>query len=73
MAIFPGLKCQVCDDCVASILSFAQIKKTGVKISYDGDEETFIVHPKVGDLEFKQRGDLYLADFRPYITNRALI
>jgi len=73
MAIFPGLECQVCDDCVASILSFAQIKKTGVKISYDGDQEMFTVHSKVGDLEFKQRGDLYLADFRPYITDRALI
>jgi len=73
MAILPGLECQVCDDCVASILSFAQIKKTGVKISYDGEEEMFIVHSKVGDLEFKQRGDLYLADFRPYITDRALV
>jgi len=62
----------VCDDCVASFVSFAQVRKTGVKIVYDGDNETFNVHTKVGIvLEFKLRGDLYLADFRPYITDRA--
>jgi len=31
-----------------------------------------VVHSRLGDIEFYQRGDLYLADFRPYVTDRAL-
>ena len=31
-----------------------------------------MVHSRLGDIEFYQRGDLYLADFRPYVTDRAL-
>jgi len=34
LPVLPKLKCLVCDDCAASVLSFALIKKTGVDISY---------------------------------------
>jgi len=72
LPLIPGLVCQVCDDCVASVLSLSQVKKTGAKISYDGREDCFIIHLAKGDITFVQRGDLYLADFSDHITDRAL-
>ena len=70
LPLIPGLQCSVCDDCAASIISFALVKKAGVKISYDDSQECFVVHSRLGDVEFYQRGDLYLADFRPYVTDQ---
>jgi len=72
LPVIPGLQCQVCDDCAMSILSFAAIKKTGVPITYDQVKEYFIVHSPIQDIKFYQRGDLYLADFRDFVTNRAI-
>jgi len=72
LPVIPGLQCQVCDDCAMSILSFAAIKKTGVPITYDQVQECFIVHSPIQDIKFYQRGDLYLADFRNFVTNRAI-
>ena len=31
-----------------------------------------MVHSRLGNIEFYQRGDLYLANFRAYVTDRAL-
>jgi len=73
LPLLPGLVCQVCDDCAASVLSMAQIKKTGVKVSYDGNKDCFTIHTPKGDINFIQKGDLYLADFSQYVTDRALI
>jgi len=42
--LIPELKCMVCDDCVASVISMAQVKKLGIKISYDDSEGYFILH-----------------------------
>ena len=72
LPVIPGLQCQVCDDCAMSILSFAAIKKTGVPITYDQVQECFIVHSPIQDIVFHQRGDLYLADFRDFVTDRAI-
>jgi len=72
LPLIPELVCQVCDDCAASVLSFSQIHRTGVKITFDSSRDSFIVHTIHGDIEFAQKGDLYLADFREYLTNRAI-
>jgi len=72
LPLIPGLECQVCDDCAASILSFALVKKAGVEITYDKDKECFIMHTRSGDIEFYMRGYLYLVDFRDYITDEAI-
>ena len=72
LPIIPELVCQVCDDCAASVLSFSQIKKVGVRITFDSVKDSFIVHTRNADIEFTQRGDLYLADFRGYLTDRAI-
>jgi len=72
LPLIPELVCQVCDDCAASVLSFSQIKKVGVKITFDSVKDSSIVHTRNGDVEFAQRGDLYLADFRSHLTNRAI-
>jgi len=72
LPVLPGLQCQVCDECAESILSFSKVKKTGVDITYNSYKECFIVHASSGDIEFYQRGDLYLADFRDYVTSNAI-
>jgi len=65
LPMIPGLQCSVCDDCAALILSFALVKKAGVKISYNEAEERFVVHSRLGDIEFYQRGDLYVTGRLP--------
>jgi len=72
LPLIPGLKCMVCDDCVASVISMAQVKKLGIKISYDDREGCFIIHSIKGNIKFALKGDLYLADFSDYVTDRAL-
>jgi len=72
LPLLPGLVCQVCNDCAALVLSMAQVKKTGVKVSYDDNKDCFIIHTPKGDINFIQKGDLYLADFGECVTDRAL-
>jgi len=62
----------VCDDCVASVLSQAQVKKQGIKITYNDEEGYYNLHAKNGNIKFVLKGDLYLADFREYVTDRAI-
>ena len=63
LPLIPELKCLVCDDCVASVISKGQVKKLGIKISYNDDEGYYILHTMKGDFKFVLKGDLYLADF----------
>ena len=72
LPLIPELVCQVCDDCTASVFSFSQIQRAGVKITFNSSRDSFIVHTTHGDIEFTQKGDLYLEDFREYLTNRAI-
>ena len=72
LPLIPQLECQVCNDCAASILSFSKIKSAGVDITYDNSKEAIVAHTLKGDILFYQRGDLYLADFRDHLTQRAL-
>jgi len=67
-----GLVCMVCDDCVASVVSMAQVKKLGIKISYDDREDCFVIHSAKGNIKFTQKGDLHLADFTDFVTDRAV-
>jgi len=72
LPLLPTLECQVCDDCAASVLSFSKVKKTGVRITYDEGRDCFIMQTQSGDIEFHMKGDLYVADFRDYITDQAI-
>ena len=72
LPLIPQLKCIVCDDCVASVLSQGQVEKAGIKISYNDEEGYYILHTKNGNIKFVLKGDLYIADFRSHLTNRAI-
>ena len=49
-----------------------QVKKVGIKISYNDDEGYYILHTKNGNIKFVLKGDLHIADFRGHLTNRAI-
>jgi len=72
LPLFPELKCLVCDDCAASVISMGKVKKLGIKISYNDDEGYYILHTTKGNIKFVLKGDLYIADFRDHVTNRAV-
>ena len=59
----------VCDDCACSVLSFCQIEDK-FRISYDYDKKQKTVHlPDGRTIVFTRRVNMYLTDWRPYITD----
>ena len=50
----------------------AQVKKLGIKISYDDREDCFVIHSAKGNIKFTMKGDLNLADFTDHVTDRAM-
>ena len=63
-------ECQVCDDCAASVLCEADVEDMYPITYVQGVSKT--VHTPHGDIVFHRRIKMYLADFRPWITNQAM-
>jgi hypothetical protein len=63
-------ECQVCDDCAASVLCEADVEDMYPITYVQGVSKT--VHTPNGDIVFYRRIKMYLADFRPWITDRAM-
>ena len=63
-------ECQVCDDCAASVLCEADVEDMYPITYVQGVSKT--VHTPNGDIVFYRRVKMYLADFRPWITDQAM-